>query len=97
MLKHPMLEYVNEEGPSGKRFPHILCPGCGAGQVLNYTLHAVDDLIKETGAGTRNNAYVTVEVLTAGCEVWAYGAVIDGTEAFPGTNDPTTIPLTILE
>ena len=50
MLKHPMLEYIKEEGPSGMRFPHILCPGCGAGQVLNYTLHAVDDLIKESGA-----------------------------------------------
>jgi 2-oxoglutarate ferredoxin oxidoreductase subunit beta len=50
MLKHPMLEYIKEEGPSGMRFPHILCPGCGAGQVLNYTMHAVDDLIHQTGA-----------------------------------------------
>jgi hypothetical protein len=50
------------------------------------------------GAGyTVHNAKVTVEVDTPGCEVWAYGAVIDGTEAFPGTNDPTTVPLTIIE
>jgi 2-oxoglutarate ferredoxin oxidoreductase subunit beta len=59
MLKHPMLEYINEEGPSGKRFPHILCSGCGAGQVLNYTLHAVDDLIKETGAKKENFVFIS--------------------------------------
>jgi len=50
MLKHPMLKYIREEGPSGKRMPFIMCPGCGAGQVLNYTLHAVDDLINKSGA-----------------------------------------------
>ncbi len=49
MLKHPMLKYIKEEGPTGKRLPFILCPGCGAGQVLNYTLHAVDDLINQSG------------------------------------------------
>ncbi len=49
MLKHPMLRYIKEEGPAGKRLPFILCPGCGAGQVLNYTLHAVDDLINQSG------------------------------------------------
>jgi len=59
MLKHPMLEYINEEGPTGKRFPHILCPGCGAGQVLNYTLRAVDDLIKETGAKKENFVFIS--------------------------------------
>jgi 2-oxoglutarate ferredoxin oxidoreductase subunit beta len=59
MLKHPMLKYINEEGPSGKRFPHILCPGCGAGQVLNYTLHAVDDLIKETGSKKEDFVFIS--------------------------------------
>ena len=59
MLKHPMLEYINEEGPTGKRFPHILCPGCGAGQLLNYTLHAVDDLIKETGAKKEDFVFIS--------------------------------------
>ena len=44
-----MLKYIKEEGPAGKRMPLILCPGCGAGQVLNYTLHAVDDLIHQSG------------------------------------------------
>jgi 2-oxoglutarate ferredoxin oxidoreductase subunit beta len=42
-----MLKYLKESGPCGDRFPTILCPGCGAGQVLNYTLHAVDQIIKE--------------------------------------------------
>jgi len=59
MLKNPMLEYVNEEGPSGNRFPHILCPGCGAGQVLNYTLHAVDDLINETEAKKEDFVFIS--------------------------------------
>jgi 2-oxoglutarate ferredoxin oxidoreductase subunit beta len=48
MLKHPMLKYIREVGPGGARLPFILCPGCGAGQVLNYTLHAVDDLINQS-------------------------------------------------
>lgn len=50
MIKHPMLKYIKEEGPAGPRLPFIMCPGCGAGQVLNYTLHAVDDLINKSGA-----------------------------------------------
>lgn len=45
MLKHPMLKYIKEEGPAGRRLPFIMCPGCGAGQVLNYSLNAVDGLI----------------------------------------------------
>lgn len=44
-MKHPMLKYLKETGPCGDRFPTIFCPGCGIGQVLNYTLHAVDQLI----------------------------------------------------
>lgn len=44
-MKHPMLKYLKETGPCGDRFPMIFCPGCGIGQVLNYTLHAVDQLI----------------------------------------------------
>jgi 2-oxoglutarate ferredoxin oxidoreductase subunit beta len=59
MLKHPMLEYIKEEGPSGMRFPHILCPGCGAGQVLNYTLHAVDNMINQTGAKKEDFVFIS--------------------------------------
>lgn len=47
MKKHPMLKYLKEEGPSGTRLPLIMCPGCGTGQVLNYTLQAVDSIIVE--------------------------------------------------
>jgi 2-oxoglutarate ferredoxin oxidoreductase subunit beta len=54
MLKHPMLKHLKEEGPSGPRLPLILCPGCGAGQVLNFTLHAVDSLI-EAGAARKED------------------------------------------
>lgn len=48
-MKHPMLKYLRETGPCGDRFPTIFCPGCGIGQVLNYTLHAVDQLIEKYG------------------------------------------------
>ena len=62
-----------------------------------YSFDQINDVFAETGAGARNNAYATVEVLSSGCEVWAYGAVIDGTNAFPGTNDATTFPLTVVD
>jgi len=35
-------------------------------------------------------------VKTSACEVWAYGAVIDGTNAYPGTNDATIFPVTVV-
>ncbi len=47
MKKHPMLKYIIEEGPMGPRMPLIFCPGCGGGQVLNYTLQSVDRIIEE--------------------------------------------------
>ncbi len=59
MLKHPMLKYIKEAGPGGKRLPFILCPGCGAGQVLNYTLHAVDDIINQTGAKKEDFVFIS--------------------------------------
>ena len=46
-MKHPMLSYLKETGMHGDRFPTIFCPGCGIGQVLNYTLHAVDHVVKQ--------------------------------------------------
>ena len=48
-MKHPMLEYLKETGACGDRFPTIFCPGCGIGQVLNYTLNAVDHLVEKDG------------------------------------------------
>ena len=76
--------------------------GAAAGSPVTKTLGAymftqINDVFAETGAGSRNDAYVTVEVLTSGCNMWAYGAVIDGTGAFPGTDDATTIPLTVID
>ena len=56
---HPMLKYLKTQGPSGPRLPLILCPGCGAGQVLNYTLHAVDRLIAEDNLRKENFVFVS--------------------------------------
>lgn len=59
MKKHPMLQYLKESAPSGPRLPFIMCPGCGAGQVLNYTLHAVDRIIREDGVHKDDFAFVS--------------------------------------
>jgi hypothetical protein len=48
----------------------------------------VNDIFKETGAGSHDNAYATVEILTPNCRIWGYGSVVDN-----GTGDPTTIPM----
>ncbi len=48
-MKHPMLQYLKETGAYGDRFPTIFCPGCGIGQVLNYALNAVDQVIARDG------------------------------------------------
>jgi len=47
-----------------------------------------DYVFTAAGAGPRDVAYATVEVLTAGCRMWAYGSVVDA-----ATGDPTTIPV----
>ncbi len=62
-----------------------------------YKFTQINDVFASLGAGTQNDAYATVESLTSGCRVWAYASVIDGTNAAPGTNDPTLIPLTVVE
>jgi hypothetical protein len=36
------------------------------------------------------SGYAVVQVLTGGCEVWAYGSVVDN-----GSGDPTTIPVVV--
>ena len=56
---HPMLKYLKPGGPSGPRLPFIMCPGCGAGQVLNYTLHAVDHLLSEEGLRKRDFVFIS--------------------------------------
>ncbi len=47
----------------------------------------VDDVFAALGAGNLDVAYATVEVMTDGGRIWAYGSVIDN-----ATGDPTTIP-----
>ncbi len=47
-----------------------------------------DYVFTAAGAGPQDVAYATVEVLTAGCRMWAYGSVVDA-----ATGDPTTIPV----
>jgi 2-oxoglutarate ferredoxin oxidoreductase subunit beta len=59
MKKHPMLKYLKEEGPQGPRLPMIFCPGCGSGQVLNYTFHAVDRLIREDNEKKENFLFIS--------------------------------------
>ncbi|MBF0531394.1 MAG: 2-oxoacid:ferredoxin oxidoreductase subunit beta [Deltaproteobacteria bacterium] len=59
MKKHPMLKYLKEEAPAGLRLPLIMCPGCGAGQVLNYTLHAVDTLLREDGLRKEDFVFIS--------------------------------------
>lgn len=59
MKQHPMLKYLKQSAPSGSRLPFIMCPGCGAGQVLNYTLNAVDRIIREGGVRREDIAFVS--------------------------------------
>ncbi len=54
-----MLKYLKEEGPTGPRLPLIMCPGCGAGQVLNYVLRAVDILLHEDDLRKENFVFIS--------------------------------------
>ncbi len=56
---HPMLKYLKTSSPTGDRLPTILCPGCGHGQVLNYTMYAVDQLIQAEEAEKEQFVFVT--------------------------------------
>jgi hypothetical protein len=49
-----------------------------------------DLVFNAAAAGSHDNAYATVEVLTTGCAAWAYASVIDN-----ATGDPTTVPVQI--
>ena len=49
-----------------------------------------NDIFALTGAGSHDNAYAVIQVLTDGCTAWAYASVIDN-----ATGDPTTIPVVI--
>jgi len=49
-----------------------------------------NDIFGAVGAGTVDNGYAMVEVMTDGGRVWAYASVVDN-----ATGDPTTIPVHI--
>jgi 2-oxoglutarate ferredoxin oxidoreductase subunit beta len=49
-MEHPSLKYLRKE-----RLPTVWCPGCGIGQILNYTICAVDELQLDV----RNTLWVT--------------------------------------
>ena len=38
-MEHPNIEYLRPGV-----LPHMFCPGCGAGQILNYFIYAIDEL-----------------------------------------------------
>jgi len=59
MKRHPLLKYLKEVAPAGPRLPLIMCPGCGAGQVLNYTLRAVDTVIQEDGLRQEDVVFIS--------------------------------------
>ena len=40
--QHPLSKYVRVD-----RMPHIFCPGCGCGQIMNVMLQAVDELKRD--------------------------------------------------
>jgi hypothetical protein len=49
-----------------------------------------NDIFSAVGAGTVDNGYATVEVMTDGGTVWGYASVVDN-----ATGDPTTVPVAI--
>jgi len=66
--------------------------GSKMGLTSNLTVSAheyfqIDDVLAALGVGDLDLAYATIEILTAGGRVWAYGSVVDN-----ATGDPTTIP-----
>jgi PKD repeat protein len=69
--------------------------GAGIGSATDITLEPrqwkqANKIFDTSGAGTRDVAYGTVEVLTSGGLAWAYGAIID-----QRSKDPTTIPMLV--
>jgi len=49
-----------------------------------------NNIFDQVGAGTQDNAYAILQVLTEGCSLWAYGSLVDN-----NTGDPTTIPVVV--
>jgi len=69
--------------------------GSQLGSTINTSVPAkqweqINDVFDEAGVGECQIGFATIEILTAGGKIWAYGSVVDN-----GTGDPTTIPLFI--
>lgn len=67
MMEHPNLKYLRPGS-----LPHMFCPGCGSGQILNYFLYAVeqldlniDNLVTIGGVGcmSRGPAYLNTSAI----------------------------------
>jgi hypothetical protein len=74
-------------GVDGLQVGNALDISCQAGRSFQ-----VDGIFTAAGAGNRDMAYATVEVLTNGGQAWAYGSVVDN-----ATGDPTTVEMVIPE
>lgn len=66
-MAHPNLKYLRKGS-----LPHMFCPGCGAGQILNYFIYAIDDLkidldklvmIGGVGCMSRGPAYLNLSAI----------------------------------
>ncbi len=51
-----------------------------------------NDIFARAGVSNCPVGYATVELLTSGSSIWAYGSVVDN-----NTGDPTTIPILVQE
>jgi len=49
-----------------------------------------NNIFDTVGAGTQDNGYALLDVLTEGCSLWAYASVVDNR-----TGDPTTVPVVV--
>jgi len=76
---------VTLHGPDGSALGSPVSATVPAG-----SWHQVNDVFDRADADETDLATATVEVLTAGGLVWAYGSVIDG-----ASGDPTTIPMAV--
>ncbi len=72
-------------GPTGLQLGNPVTLSALAGRFFQQ-----DVIFNAAAAGSHDDAYATVEVLTPGCTAWAYASVIDN-----ATGDPTTVPVQI--
>ncbi|MEX1312356.1 MAG: S8 family serine peptidase, partial [Candidatus Sulfomarinibacteraceae bacterium] len=72
--------FLHDEDGVRKGQLHATVPASGWTQV--------NRVFESAGVGSCPLGYALVEVLTGGCEVWAYASVVDN-----GSGDPTTVPV----